>query len=722
MQAEGDAFLSTLPKFTDSTEPGWKLALSGGFEPGMVLGPYRLVRELGHGAMGVIWLAERADGTLKRLIALKLPLISIHNQSMHNQALAERFARERDILAQLVHPHIARLYDADVSAGGQPYLALEFVDGEAITRYCDRQRLGLEPRLRLFLDVLRGVQYAHTNLIVHRDLKPSNILVTNEGSVRLLDFGIARLLAEGETKETELTLLGGRPLSPDYASPEQITGGIITTTSDIYSLGVLFYQLLTGGRPYRLKRDTRGNLEEAIVEADPSPPSQAAINEARGQERATTARKLARTLKGDLDTITLKALQKKPQLRYTTAEAFAHDIERYLNGEPVLAQPESAWYRTRKFVLRNKLVAASTLVVVAVLSVGLGIALWETHVALAEKLRADTQAATAQAVNDSLQNDLLAQASPNVQAGPRTNPTPDLTVRTALNRAAARISGKFGKQPLVEASVRQTIGNTYRELGLYPEAQQQMERALVLRRRANGEENRDTLVAMNGLAAVCQAEGKFAEAESMFREVLEIRRRILGDNHRDSLESMASLALLYSEQGKYAQAEPLYTSSFEIQRRLSGEEDPLTLAMMNDLALLYRRQSKYALAEPLYTKVLSVRLRTLGPEHPDTLISMNNLAVLYTAQHKFSQAESLLTNVLSVRLRVLGQEHPSTLVSMNTLGFVQGAEQVCAGRATLQPGACVAETRAGRPSLSQVSKAAAVAQPPMFDEEILNVN
>src|SRR5262245_13619881 len=308
-EAGFDRFLERPPSIPDSTE-----TVLPEFSPGMTIGPYRLLRELGHGGMGVVWQAERADGALKRPIALKLPVGGAH------AGLAERFGRERDILGQLTHPHIARLYDAGIAGLGQPYLAMEYVDGETITRYCDRNTLGIKPRLQLFLDVLGAVQCAHASLVVHRDLKPSNILVTTAGEVRLLDFGIAKLLTGGEALETELTRIGGRALTPDYASPEQILGEPVTTASDVYSLGVVLYELLSGTRPYRLKRDTRGGLEEAIVAADTPRPSQAARDEERAGTRGLTAQRLARTLTGDLDAIVLKALQKQPSRRYATAD------------------------------------------------------------------------------------------------------------------------------------------------------------------------------------------------------------------------------------------------------------------------------------------------------------------------------------------------------------------------------------------------------------------
>jgi serine/threonine protein kinase len=371
-----DRLLNTLPRMNRPTKSGasGQTLPPAAFTSDTLIGPYRLLRELGQGGMGVVWLAERADGEVKRPVALKLPIVSLHNR-----ALAERFGRERDILAQLTHPHIARLYDAGVTEQGQPYLAIEYVEGEKITSFCDRRNLSLEARLQLFLQVLRAVQYAHTNLIVHRDLKPANILVTNQGEARLLDFGIAKLLTEGEANETELTRIGGRALTPEFASPEQVAGGTLTTASDVYSLGVVLYDLLTGERRYKLKWDTRSGLEEAILSGDPVRPGEMVADTEKAQARGTTPKKLARALKGDLDTIALKALSKPPQNRYATADAFAQDIERYLAGEAVLAQPESAWYRAGKFIKRNKLAVGSAAAIAVAITAGMAISLYEAH-------------------------------------------------------------------------------------------------------------------------------------------------------------------------------------------------------------------------------------------------------------------------------------------------------------------------------------------------------
>src|SRR5580658_4541421 len=369
-------------------------------DPGLIgrqFGPYRVLAALGQGGMGSVWLAERADGLFTRQVALKL----IH-PALKSRVMSDRFAREREILASLNHPNIARLLDAGFAEDGQSYLALDYVAGTPLTTYCDEHRLSVRERLELFRQVLGAVQYAHAHLVIHRDLKPANILVTDEGQVQLLDFGIAKLLSEREAKETELTQLGGRALTPDYAAPEQIAGAPITTAADVYALGVMLYELLTGERPYKLKRDSRGALEEAILEADPVAPSRNSFNEAAAAARATTAKKLSSTLRGDLDTIAIKALKKSPAERYATANAFGEDIERYLRGDVVLAQPDSVAYRTLKFARRHWVGIAAVGVLLVTLAAGLAATSYEARVAskqrdsaLQAQLRSLTQTAEA---------------------------------------------------------------------------------------------------------------------------------------------------------------------------------------------------------------------------------------------------------------------------------------------------------------------------------------
>jgi len=372
-------------------------SLRSGLQPGDTIGPYRLIRSLGIGGMAEVWLAQRADGALKRDVALKLPLLA----RLRND-LAGRFQRERDILATLVHPNIARLYDAGVSRDGLPYLAMEYIVGKPLTTYCDEHRLSVRARLALFQQVLSAVRYAHANLVIHRDIKPSNILVTEVGHVQLLDFGIAKILSEGEAKETQLTRLAGRALTPDYAAPEQIRGTSVTIAADVYALGVVLYEILTGNRPYRLKRDSLGALEEAILQTEPVPPSHVRPDETSAGARATTATRLPKVLAGDLDAMVMKALKKSPEKRYGTATEFADDVARYLRGDVVLAQPDSTAYHFIKFVRRNRAVVAAVSVLILTLAAGLAATSWEARVAahqrdaaLQAQVRSLTQTAAA---------------------------------------------------------------------------------------------------------------------------------------------------------------------------------------------------------------------------------------------------------------------------------------------------------------------------------------
>jgi serine/threonine protein kinase len=641
---EGE-FLGTLPKLNTQAGPATQLSLM----PGELIGPYRLVRELGQGGMSVVWLAERADGSLKREVALKLPFLS-----QRSGTLAARFVRERNILAALVHPNIARLYDAGVSAQGQPYLALEFVEGEPIVSYCARLGLGIVHRLTLFLEVLRTAQYAHTRLIVHRDLKPSNILVTREGQIRLLDFGIAKLLTEDGSSLTELTRVGSQPLTPGYASPEQIAGELVTTASDVYSLGVLLYELLAEERPYRLKQHTRRELEKAVLEADVRPPSQAAANA-----------KIAATLRGDLDAIVLKSLQRAPPTRYASADAFAQDIERYLRGEAVHAKPQSAWYHLRKFVRRNRIAVASTTAVVTALSVGLGIA-------EVEKRRAETEAATSKALSDFLQHDLLAQASVREQSTKR--PDPDLKVRDALDRAAASVAGRFDSRPLVEASIRETIGNTYRDLGLWAEAVPLFERTVALRKSSLGPNDPETLRALSELGMSYISTAKYAAADRVFTEVYATRIRVFGKNRPETLAAMSDLAILATRQGNYGRAAKVLEETLDVQRHLQGERNTQTLIVMHNLATAYVTLSEFAKAEEVFRKVLDLKRSTLGPEHPSTLAALNGLGSVYRSEGKYDLAAQTLPQALETRRRVLGDRHPDTLDSMSSLALLYVAQ------------------------------------------------
>ena len=367
-------------------------------QAGDVVGPYRLIRELGSGGMATVWLAQRTDGVLQRHVALKLP------SAGWALGLAQRMARERDMLGALEHPRIARLYDAGVTAAGRPWMAMECVAGAPIDAHCSEQALDVSWRLRLFLQVTNAVAHAHARLIVHRDLKPSNILVTPNGEVRLLDFGVAKLLADDPVRSSALTQLMGRAVTPDYASPEQVAGKPVGVATDVYSLGVVLYELLTGQRPYRLGRQTTAALEEAILAADV--PLACA--------RVQRDRLLARQLRGDIDTILAKALRKDAAQRYASVESMAADVERHLRGEPVLAVPHSAWYRARQFLARHRWPVAAGAAAIAALAVGLAVSLWQARAIERERDRADAELAQSQAAMEFF-NTLLTEAANDEQ-------------------------------------------------------------------------------------------------------------------------------------------------------------------------------------------------------------------------------------------------------------------------------------------------------------------
>ena len=648
-------------------------AINPGEAAGAVIGRYHLLQKIGEGGMGEVWLAEQKE-PVRRRVAIKLI-----KAGMDTREVVARFESERQALALMDHPAIAKVLDAGSTPQGAPYFVMEYVAGVPITAYCDNHRLSTRERLDLFMHVCEGVQHAHQKAIIHRDLKPSNILVTEvdgHPAPKIIDFGVAKALTQKLTADTLFTRAGALVGTPEYMSPEQAlsSGEDIDTRTDVYSLGIIFYELLAGAPPLELHKIAFDEFLRRLREDEPPKPS----TKIRTQDPATStevARKrqteppaLVKQMRGDLDSIALKALEKDRSRRYGSLSDFAADIARYLHNEPVLAVPPSVAYRARKFARRYRVALITACAFALVLIVA-------AVISIRQSIRANKEAAVAQAVNDFLQNDMLAQASAANQSGPSAKPDPDLKVRTALDRAAQRITGKFDQQPVVEASIRDTIGQTYMDLGLYPEARQQLERALELHRRLLGAENPQTLKTMSRLGRTSWLQDKNAEAETILGQTLEIQRRVLGPEHPDTLYSMNNLGLAYWSQGKYAQAEALQSQTLEIRRRVLGPEHPDTLSSMNNLAIVYIDDGKYGQAESLHSQTLEIRRRVLGPEHPVTLSSISNLAIVYIQQGKYAQAEALFSQTLEIERRVLGPEHPDTLRCMGNLAatyFEQG--------------------------------------------------
>ena len=642
-------------------------------QPALVFGPYRLLQRVGEGGMGEVWLAEQT-APVRRTVAVKLI-----KAGMDTRHVIARFETERQALAVMDHPAIAKVFDAGASPQGRPYFVMEYAAGEAITTYCNRYRLSTRERLDLFLQVCEGVQHAHQKGIIHRDLKPSNILVTlldRRPMPKIIDFGVAKATARHLVDSSMVTEIGMLIGTPEYMSPEQadVTTFDVDTRSDVYALGAVLYELLTGFVPIdaKLLRE-KGiyEIRDTIRNVDPLRPSVRVKTSLTSTDGAPSARPdaagVVRELQGDLDWITMRALEKDRARRYGSVAELVADIRRHLNDVPVVASPPGTVYRMRKFWRRHRVgVSVAATLVVVLIAFAATTAIQAERIAR-ERDRANREAEIAKAVNAFLQNDLLATAGAGTQARPGSKPDPDLKVRTAVDRAAARVQDRFATQPLVEAAIRLTIGITYYELGLYADAERHLERALELRRQGLGDEHVDTLVAMATLTEIYGMQGKFTEAEPLTTKALDIQRRVLGEEHPETLRSMDNLGSIYRRQGKYAEAEDLFTKTLAARRRISGDEDPQTLLTTAYLAEVYERQGRYALGQQLSDRVLQTQKRILGEEHPETLLSMNRLAVMYFRQGEYARAAEIFAKVLEVQRHILGDEHPDTLTTMSNL-------------------------------------------------------
>jgi len=600
----GDAaFLDTLPKLRDAAlGTGDDGPAPGPERAGTMVGPYRLVRELASGGQGSVWLAERPDGLVNRPVAIKLPLGLVYRID-----LADRMARERDILASLTHPHIARLYDAGVTAAGEPFLALEYVEGTSIDRYCDHHRLDIDARLRLFLQVARAVAYAHGQLVIHRDLKPSNVLVTSDGDVRLLDFGIAKLL---DAREPALTEAGTRAMTLQYASPEQVSSAPLGVRTDVYSLGVMLYELLTGRQPYRPARATVAALEEAILSGDPVRPSQAA-------EAGTTRRGLA----GDLDAVVLKALKKAPDDRYPTVDAFGEDIERHLDHRPVVAQPDSCWYRGRKFVVRNRWpVGAAAAIVVAVLA-GAGTAVWQARVARTEQRRAEAALQRAEAVTGFIAS-IFKEVDPNLRGQDRP-----VTAFDVLNRARDRVNTQLGGAPDARAELMRILGDSLLGIGAFDSGADVLRTALGDSERLHGPDAPETIEAGLLLAAARQYDAGSNDAlDQIDRVIASLTRSNQLDSEAFVRAKVLRVAVMLNRgnagtpEAKVAGLEALdaATRILPPSHRLFGDA-------FEALSTIYRTQGKPALsleyAERGYNAALSAHHH--DPRHPKVVDTQN---------------------------------------------------------------------------------------------------
>jgi eukaryotic-like serine/threonine-protein kinase len=659
----------------------------------LVAGRYKLLEAIGEGGMGTVWMTEQRE-PVKRLVALKLI-----KPGMDSKAVLARFEAERQALALMDHPSIAKILDGgttrDEPGGvgpGRPYFVMELVKGRPLTEYCDARRLSIKDRLDLFVQICSAVQHAHQKGIIHRDLKPSNLLVTEHDGKpvpKVIDFGLAKALnAVGSlTDRTLYTAFGTVVGTPLYMAPEQV--GInaldVDTRSDIYALGVILYELLTGTTPLerqRLKQAAWEEVRRVIREDEPPRPSLRLSSSAAlptlAASRRTEPLKLTRMVRGDLDWIVMKCLEKDRTRRYETASGLARDIERYLHDEPVEASPPSRRYRLRKFARKHRRLLATAAGFVLLVAAGAGVSAWQAMRArqaeraalssrddAAEQLRqANRSEARANAVLKFFQDKVLSAARPEGQEGGLSR---DATVREALDRAEPEIATAFAGEPLVEASIRNTLGVSYWYLGDHAKALEQQKRAVALRRQEFGLEHPETVGAMNDLAIVLSQMGKFAEGQKILEEVVAVKRRTLGPEDPVTLRSVNNLAIALAMQGLTEDAVKLLEETLEIQRRVEGPESITTLRSAYNLAIMRRHLGRWAEARPLFDESLQTLRRVFGPDHQDTLRVVNALGELLLDQRRPAEARALFDEALKGQKRVLGPKSEETVLTMINL-------------------------------------------------------
>ncbi len=669
---------------------------------GRSVGPYKLLRQLGEGGMGTVYLAVRADDEYRQEVALK-----IFAWGRERRDLVRRFRTERQILASLQHPSIASLLDGGTTEDGLPYLVMEQIEGEPIDRYCDRQRLTVGERIELFRTLCAAVQYAHRALVVHRDIKPSNVLVNGDGVPKLLDFGIAKLVdPEGFPETVERTVTGQRLMTPRYASPEQVRGEAVTTASDVYSLGVLLYELFTGTSPYRVGCRRTRVLERAVLGEEPERPSAAvgragvegeAAPETRCRARGTRPERLRRHLAGDLDNIVLKALRKEPERRYGSVEQLAEDLRRYQQGLPVLARRPTFAYRSGKFLQRHRFGAlAAAAFVVLGLAFGANLSI--------ERDQARRERDKAQAVATFLE-EIFQGSDPGKARGEA------VTAREILDRGAERIDRELADQPGVHSALCRSIGNVYHSLGLYEQADSLLRRSLDLRlqihregdhpevveslydlallrrsqsdldgaetllrrvleaRRRSPDRTGDVLApVLADLGLVLGMKSQYGDAEPLLREALALRRQLYEDRHPEVAESLNDLGRVLRETGELDDAEEIYRQALSIRRQSFGELHPDVVASTTDLAEVLHRKGELDGAETLYRESLDIARRLYGGDHPDVVEVLGNLAVVYGMRGDYETAEPIFREVVEMNRRLLGDRHRRVARSLNNLG------------------------------------------------------
>ena len=654
LKVEGQTIGFLRKPVLDATEQ-----IAAGAIAGKRIGAYKVLRQLGEGGMGKVYLAARADDLYQKEVAIK----TVQGGLGQNRAMLLRFSSERQILANLDHPGIARLLDGGITDDGLPYLVMEYVNGIPVDAYCRINKLGTEQRLQLFCAVCAAVEYAHKNLVVHRDIKPANILVTPEGVPKLLDFGIAKLL-DSEAGQPAQTHTAERLMTLEYASPEQVRGEQVTTSTDVYALGVLLYELLAGKRPFGLDTTSPLEMVRVICEQDPQPPSVASA--ANPQLAAPDA---SRTLGGDLDNIVLMAMRKEPARRYVSVSALAGDVKAYLTGYPVHARTDTWKYRSGKFVRRHKAAVAAAVVVTLALvgfSIGMGIlakrATRERLVAQRERLAAQRESQFLEGIFDA--------------STPQTARGQQITARELLDQGAKRVDRELAGDPELQGTMLDAIGRAYSTLGLYDQAEPLLERAYALRRKTLGDGSADVAETLVNLGTSIRLQGKYAKAEPLFRQALAIRERNLGEHNATVAESLSVLGECLYLENRDADAEPVLRKALAIDRQLNYDS-----FSRNYLALLLKRKGNYQEALQLLRELVEYDRLHVGEDSPDYALALHNLAGALMDAGDNAGGETTERQALLLQRKVMGNDHPDLAYPLNKLGILlldegdwQGAE------------------------------------------------
>jgi serine/threonine protein kinase/tetratricopeptide (TPR) repeat protein len=650
---------------------------------GKLLGHYRLLRKLGTGGMGDVYLAERADDEYQQRVAIK-----VVRSGMFSPQIQSRLRMERQILATLQHPNIARLLDGGRAPDGTPYLVMEYIDGEPIDAYCDRRHLSIEARLQLIRTICGAVHYAHQNLIVHRDLKPNNILITPDGVPKLLDFGIAKLLDTRHSAHTlAMTHYEYRVMTPAHASPEQVRGDVITTASDIYVLGVLMYELLTGRRPFHLVGTSLTDMERIICEQEPLAPSAmvARVNDETPEmmadiaaRRSTTPARLQKELRGDLDNIIGMAMRKDPERRYASAEQLAADLEHHLQGQPVLATRDTWIYRTRKFVKRHTLAVAAGVVAVITLAGFSAITYIQSQRIARERDVATAERTRAEQISSFLV-ELFELSDPSKSRGNQ------VTAREILDIGARRIRLGLNEQPETRATLLGTIGRVYSSMGLYESSVELLEEAWRARVGLHGERHPEVARARAALGIALCDQGQLDACAEHLDVALSMQKQLLGADALPLATTLEAYGQLAQLRGQLDEAERYYADSLAIYRRHGQERTSAAASVMNEMANLHTYRSDFERAATLYRAALDIDRSALGNDHPQVGLHVQNLAFALQSQGKLDEAAPHYAESLQILSKVLGESHPMTLDASSNYGrflhrrgdFAQ-AEQVLA--------------------------------------------